>query len=110
MVKSEIISVLGPNRSATAMKFRAVRSVQPNFRYAWRTYFDDYTHRAVFTDTSLPALLRAHGFTIEQVQPRFLPYSMRERRLPIHSWMVRAYLRCPIKPVAGQMFVAARRS
>jgi SAM-dependent methyltransferase len=36
--------------------------VQPNFRHAWRTYFDDYTHRSVFTDTSLPALLRAHGF------------------------------------------------
>ena len=23
--------------------------IQPNFRYAYRTYFDDYTHRAVFT-------------------------------------------------------------
>lgn len=33
--------------------------IQPNFRYAWREYFDDYTHRAVFTDVSLPALLRA---------------------------------------------------
>ena len=32
--------------------------VQPNFRLAWRAYFDDYTHRSIFTDVSLPALLR----------------------------------------------------
>jgi hypothetical protein len=30
MAKSEIISAFGPKRSATAMKLRAVRSVQPN--------------------------------------------------------------------------------
>jgi cyclopropane fatty-acyl-phospholipid synthase-like methyltransferase len=82
--------------------------VQPNFRYAWRQYFDDYTHRAVFTDVSLPNLLRAQGFHIEVVRPRFLPYSMRRARLPIRAWMVRAYLRSPIKPGAGQMLVIGR--
>ena len=40
--------------------------IQPNFRYASRQYFDDYTHRAVFTDVSLPNLLRAHGFQIDR--------------------------------------------
>jgi SAM-dependent methyltransferase len=84
--------------------------VQPNFRHAWRTYFDDYTHRSVFTDTSLPALLRANGFAIDKVEPRFLPYSMREMRVPVQPWMVRLYLQSPFKPAAGQMFVAARRS
>jgi SAM-dependent methyltransferase len=83
--------------------------VQPNFRYAWRSYFDDYTHRSVFTDVSLPALLRAHHFTIEEVQPRFLPYSMRGTRLPIRRWLVDAYLRSPVKPMAGQMLVVATR-
>ncbi len=81
--------------------------IQPNFRYAARQYFDDYTHRAVFTDVSLPNLLRAHGFRIERVQPRFLPYSMRGTRLPIRPWTVRAYLRSPFKPMAGQMLVIA---
>ena len=47
--------------------------VQPNFRFAFRRYFDDYTHRAIFTDVSLAALLRAHRLSIELVQPRFLP-------------------------------------
>jgi SAM-dependent methyltransferase len=84
-------------------------AIQPNFRYAWRQYFDDYTHRAVFTDVSLPALLRAKGFTIDEVQPRFLPYSMRDTRLPITTWLVRAYLASPVKPAAGQMLVVATK-
>ena len=83
--------------------------IQPNFRYAARRYFDDYTHRSVFTDVSLPNLLRAHGFRIDHVQPRFLPYSMRGSRLPIRPWTVRAYLHSPIKPMAGQMLVVASK-
>jgi hypothetical protein len=83
--------------------------MQPNFRFESRAYFDDYTHRSVFTDVSLPALLRAHGFDIDLVQPRFLPYSMRGTRLPIREWTVRAYLRSPFKPMAGQMLVIAHR-
>jgi SAM-dependent methyltransferase len=83
--------------------------IQPNFRYASKQYFDDYTHRAVFTDVSLPNLLRAHGFRIDHVQPRFLPYSMRGSKLPIRPWTVRAYLRSPFKPMAGQMLVVAHR-
>jgi SAM-dependent methyltransferase len=83
--------------------------VQPNVRYAGSDYFDDYTHRAIFTDVSLPALLRAEGFQVDEVRARFLPYSMRESRLPIRAWLVRAYLRSPFKPMAGQMLVVAHR-
>jgi SAM-dependent methyltransferase len=83
--------------------------VQPNFRYAWRRYFDDYTHRSVFTDVSLPALLRAHGFAITHVQPKFLPYSMQGARVPITSGLVTAYLHSPFKPMAGQMLVIASK-
>ena len=83
--------------------------IQPNFRYAAKHYFDDYTHRSVFTDVSLPNLLRAHGFAIDRVDPRFLPYSMRGTKLPIRPWTVRAYLRSPFRPMAGQMLVIAHR-
>jgi SAM-dependent methyltransferase len=82
--------------------------IQPNFRYAFRRYFDDYTHRAVFTDVSLPALLRASGFAIDEVRPRFLPYSMRGAPLAVPGWLVTAYLRSPVKPFAGQMLVVGR--
>jgi SAM-dependent methyltransferase len=83
--------------------------VQPNFRHAYRQYFDDYTHRSIFTDVSLANLLRTHGFRMERVVPRFLPYSMRGSRLPISRWAVRAYLRSPLKPWAGQMLLVARK-
>ena len=83
--------------------------IQPNFRYAWRSYFDDYTHRSIFTDVSLPALLRSAGFTIETVKPRFAPYSMQRVRIPVAAWLVRAYLLLPLKPAAGQMLVVAQK-
>lgn len=83
--------------------------IQPNFRFAYRRYFDDYTHRSIFTDVSLSALLRSRGFVIEVCMPRFLPYSMQGARTTIRPWLIRAYLRSPLKPFAGQMFVVARK-
>ena len=84
-------------------------AIQPNFRYAWKNYFDDYTHRSVFTHVSLPALLREHGFRILEVRKKFLPYSMQRSLVPIRPWLIRAYLASPIKPLAGQMLVVAAR-
>jgi SAM-dependent methyltransferase len=84
--------------------------IQPNFRYAWRRYFDDYTHRAVFTDVSLSGLLRSVGFDIELSRGKFLPYSMREKGFLVAPWLIRAYLYSPIKPLAGQMLVVGRKA
>lgn len=83
--------------------------VQPNFRYAYRSYFDDYTHRSIFTDVSLPALLRASGFEIDHVDPTFVPYSMQGSAITPRAWMVRLYLASPVRPRAGQMCVVARK-
>jgi SAM-dependent methyltransferase len=84
--------------------------VQPNFRYAYREYFDDYTHRSIFTDVSLSNLLRSHGFEIDFCAPKFLPYSMREARVPISPFLIKLYLNSPIKPRAGQMLIVARKA
>jgi len=84
--------------------------IQPNFRFAYRRYFDDYTHRAIFTDVSLSALLRSRGFRIEACVPRFLPYSMQQTRAAIRPWLVRAYLRSPFKPGAGQMLIVGLKN
>jgi hypothetical protein len=84
--------------------------IQPNFRFAYRRYFDDYTHRSIFTDIALSNLMRAHGFDIERLQPKFMPYSLRGSRLPIQAWLIRAYLHFPIKPLAGQMLVIGKKS
>lgn len=83
-------------------------ALQPNFRYSYREYFDDYTHVKVFTDVSLSDRLRAAGFEIAEVRPRFTPYSMKSR-MPVASWLVWLYLRSPIRPKAGQMLVVARK-
>ena len=100
-VASDVLTVLRPGGRLIV--------IQPNFAYASRQYFDDYTHRSIFTHVSLPAMLRSRGFAVEQVSPRFLPYSMRGARVPIRRWLVRAYLHSPIKPMAGQMLVVARK-
>jgi len=84
--------------------------MQPNFRYAYRHYFDDYTHRSTFTHVSLANLLRSKGLRMLRVEPRFLPYSMRESRLPVAAWLVRAYLRSPVRPLAGQMLLVAEKA
>ena len=81
-------------------------ALQPNYTYCYRNYFDDYTHCRVFSHVSLADFLRAQGFTIERVTPRFLPFSLKSRA-PKWSWLVRLYLRSPWKPLAKQMLVVA---
>lgn len=82
--------------------------IQPNYRYCYRRYFDDYTHCRVFTHVSLPDFLRAQGLEVERVDPRFLPFSMRSR-IPKWRFLVWLYLRLPWRPIAGQMLVIARK-
>jgi ubiquinone/menaquinone biosynthesis C-methylase UbiE len=82
--------------------------IQPNFRLDQKRYFDDYTHRTIWTDTSLTDLLVAHGFRIERCEPRFLPLTMKSR-LSFGHRLVPTYLRLPYRPMAGQMLVVAER-
>jgi ubiquinone/menaquinone biosynthesis C-methylase UbiE len=81
--------------------------IQPNFKYCYKDYFDDYTHIQVFTHTGLSDLLVASGFSILDLKPRFLPFSMKSN-LPKASWLVRLYLQSPMKPFSGQMLVVAK--
>ncbi len=82
--------------------------VQPNFRLAPGAYFDDYTHRTIFTDRSLADLLVARGFSLVRVEPRFLPLSLKSRLKSGHR-LVPLYLRLPYRPLAGQMLHVAER-
>ena len=81
--------------------------IQPNYRYAYREYFDDYTHIAIYSDVSLCDVLRVSGFDIVDVKPRFLPLSIKSG-LPVHESLIRAYLASPIKPMGKQMLIRAR--
>jgi SAM-dependent methyltransferase len=81
--------------------------IQPNYRYAYREYFDDYTHVSVFSHISLADFLSAQGFETIACHPRFLPLTIKSR-LPVSSLLIRGYLLSPIKPLAKQMLLRAR--
>ncbi len=96
---AEIARVLSPRGTLTIL--------QPNYRYAFREYFDDYTHVAVYSHVSLPDLMSAHGWRVSEVHPRFLPLTVKSR-LPVWGPMIGAYLASPVKPMGKQMLVVAR--
>lgn len=81
--------------------------LQPNYRYASREYFDDYTHVAVYSHVSLADFLAANGYEVLEVRPRFLPLTVKSR-LPVSPWLIGLYLRSPFKPMGKQMLVRAR--
>ena len=80
--------------------------LQPNYRFAYREYFDDYTHVAVYSDRSLVDFLAAHGFQVLECQPRFLPLTIKSR-FPVFPSLIRAYLLLPFKPMGKQMLIRA---
>jgi len=81
--------------------------VQPNFKYAYREYFDDYTHVTIYTEKGLSDLLEANGFAVEECRGRFLPFSLNSW-WPVLPCLIRLYLWLPFKPFAKQMFIRAR--
>lgn len=82
--------------------------VQPNFKYAFREYFDDYTHCSIWTDVSLADFLRAHNWQVEHVAPKFMPLSLKSR-LPTCPLLIKLYLLLPYKPLGKQMLLVARK-
>jgi hypothetical protein len=83
-------------------------SIKFKFRYCYRQYFDDYSHTQVFTHISLQDLLSCNGFNIKYVEPCFLPFSFKSR-YPKWSWLVKLYLKLPVRPFAKQMLIVAQR-
>ncbi len=84
--------------------------MQPNYRLAYKTYFDDHTHKKVFSDVSLETFLLSHGMDIELKKPKFLPFSLKSRPsiIPVFPWIIRVYIHSPWKPFAGQMLFVAK--
>jgi SAM-dependent methyltransferase len=83
--------------------------LQPNYRYAYREYFDEYTHVSVYSHISLADFLAAQGWEVTEVRPRFLPLTVKSR-LPVSPALIGAYLKSPVKPMGKQMLLVARPS
>jgi SAM-dependent methyltransferase len=63
----------------------------PNIRYLADRYWDYFDHHVPLSHSSVRELLELHGFQLEHVEPKFLPYTVKGGRL---RWrvLVEAYL------------------
>jgi len=83
--------------------------IQPNYYYAYRQYFDDYTHKSIWTHNSFSDFVTTKGFKIIDMQPKFMPLTVKSR-LPVHKLLIKLYLASPIKPLSGQMLFVCQKS
>ena len=82
--------------------------IQPNFALNQKNYFDDYTHKTIFTDISLSSLLVKVGFKITYICSGFLPLTLKSK-FPKWGFLIKLYLMSPFKPFAGQMLIVGRK-
>ncbi len=78
--------------------------VGPNFRYAYKDYFDDYTHKTIFTHVSLADAMFEYGFKPTKIAPKFLPLTLKSK-LPKSYLLTKMYLNSPIRPLGKQMLL-----
>lgn len=79
--------------------------IGPNFKYAYREYFDFADHTVVLSELGVEEHLYGAGFAIKQTYSRFLPLSFRGG-LPVHKLLVRLYLNMPfVWFVLGKQFL-----
>ena len=82
----------------------------PNFKYAFRDYFDCADHVLPLTHIGVSEHLAEIGFNDIKLIPRFLPYSFRSA-LPSYPVLVKWYLSFPPvwRIVGKQFFITARK-
>jgi len=81
----------------------------PNIRFLPGTYWDFWDHFVPLTDRSMAEILTLTGFTVERVEPRFLPYSMSQGFKPPVA-LISLYIRLPIFwRVFGKQFLLVAR-
>jgi hypothetical protein len=106
LTQAELAAVLAQLREKLTDR-GTLNVVQPNYSYCYREYFDDYTHKTIYSHISLCDFLNAHGFEVIDVRPRFLPLTIKSR-LPVSPLLIRLYLLSPWKICGKQMLVRAR--
>jgi len=74
-------------RSALSEK-ATLNIVQPNYYYCYREYFDNYTHRTIYTHTSITDFLEANGYDVIECVPRFLSLTIKSP-LPVSPLFIR---------------------
>jgi ubiquinone/menaquinone biosynthesis C-methylase UbiE len=84
---------------------KKIAVIGPNFKYAYRSYFDFADHTVILSELGLAEHLYAAGFKIEKIYPRFLPLSFRGK-IPVSRFLVKMYLSFPlIWKIMGKQFL-----
>jgi len=82
----------------------------PNIRYVPGAYWDFIDHYLPLSHATVAEGLLLGGFGLDQVTPRFLPFTTRSA-LPQHPALVALYLRVPLvwRVLGAQFFVVGRK-
>jgi len=71
-----------------------ILAMGPNIRFIGGAYWDFWDHHLALTEISMAEALEVQGFAVERVLPRFLPYTMvNRRRAP--AVLLSVYLKIP---------------
>jgi len=81
--------------------------IQPNYYYAFREYFDDYTHKKAFSHNSIKDFLISQKFSIIKLEKKFIPFSLKSK-LPKSYFLTKLYLKLPFRFFAKQMLIIAK--
>jgi SAM-dependent methyltransferase len=82
--------------------------IQPNYRYCYKEYFDDYTHKKVFSHVSLVDFVKLYHFEPLKLYPRFLPLTFKSK-FPNSYLLTKLYLYSPFKFLAKQMLLVSEK-
>lgn len=81
----------------------------PNIKYIPGPYWDFWDHNIPLTESCIAECLKINGFCIEQLFPRFLPYSMSAGFRP-PLILIKFYLKLPLLlPLFGKQFLVVAR-
>ena len=85
--------------------------LMPNIRNLPGAYWDYLDHHLALTQHSLSEALTLSDFEVQRVESRFLPYTVRNTRMPVSQLTIRAYLafRPAWRVLGKQMLVVARK-
>jgi len=84
--------------------------LMPNLRYLGGRYWDYFDHKLPLTHASLAEGIELAGLTVERVEPKFLPYTVKSR-VPTNAALIRLYLKVPLawKVLGRQMLLVSRK-
>lgn len=108
LTEDELAVLLPRVRESLSARGRFI-VLQPNHARCAERYFEDPTHRTIFSHENLGAAFERHGLQIVRLVPGLLPFSMKSR-LPKSGLLTRLYLHSPWKPLAAQMYAVADRA